>query len=83
MPKIANAVLRRESGNRVWMVASTCGTISAAVPPWARRAIMSSTPVFERPHHREATAKLMTPVMNRLRRPKMSPRRPPVITMVA
>ena len=63
-PNQASARLRSAAGNVAVISASTCGTMAAPVRPWSSRAPTSSAGDWARPHSREATAKLATPIMN-------------------
>src|SRR6185312_878933 len=66
-----------------WIVASTCGTISAADAPWAARNAIRMDAVGASPHRSENVVKEATPAMNRRRRPNRSPSRPPSTSMSA
>ena len=63
-PNQANARPRSATGNVAVISASTCGTMAAPVRPWSSRAPTSSAGDWARPHSREATTKLATPIMN-------------------
>ncbi len=60
-----------------WMVASTCGSISAEAAPCATRAATSVQASGARPHATEVTPNATVPQRNSRRRPIMSPSRPP------
>ncbi len=60
-----------------WMVASTCGSISAAAAPCATRAATRVHAVGAIPQASEVTPKAAMPIRKSRRRPAMSPRRPP------
>ncbi|MDF9872524.1 hypothetical protein OKW18_004662 [Streptomyces pratensis] len=60
-----------------WMVASTCGSMSAAAAPWATRAPTRVQASGASPQAREVRPKAAMPTRKSLRRPAMSPRRPP------
>ena len=83
IPNTPNALDRAASGNSVWIVASTCGDISAAVAPCTRRAATSSPAECAQPHHSDAAVKPSRPSRNIRLRPWISPSRPPVITRLA
>ncbi len=65
------------------MIESVPGIISAAPTPWTTRLITSAVWSTARPAVAEESAKMTTPMMNIRRRPKMSPRRPPVASRTA
>ena len=69
---------------------TACGSSRAPAAPSSprRRPVRrgrrsASAPIRTAPHHSEASVKPRTPVRNTRLRPKMSPRRPPVITSAA
>ena len=82
-PNQASARLRSGAGNVAVISASTCGTMAAPVSPCSSRAPTSSAGDWARPHSREATAKVATPIMNIRRYPTRSPSRPPVTMPLA
>ena len=71
--------LPRSAGvNALVMIESVAGIISAAPVPCRTRLAISISDDAASPAVAEESAKMMTPAMNIRRRPKMSPRRPPV-----
>ena len=64
-------------------IESVAGIISAAPMPWTARDAISIVESWASPAVAEVSAKMMTPVRNMRRRPKMSPRRPPVAISTA
>jgi hypothetical protein len=77
-PNQEMARARSEAGNVAVIRASTCGTITAPVSPCTSRAATSSPGDWARPHSSDATANVITPIMNIRRYPNRSPSRPPV-----
>lgn len=66
MPK----TLPRSCGGKVtWMIARTCGTIRAAMPPWRRRATTSTSGVEAMPQSSEAAVKPAMPMRKMRLRP--------------
>jgi hypothetical protein len=82
-PQIPSAAPRLLAGKVAMITAMVCGSSSAAPSPCTARAAMSSAAVCETPDAAEARVKMVTPAMNRLRRPRRSPRRPAVIIRTA
>ena len=77
------ALPRSAGGNVLVMIESVPGIISAAPQPWIAREATSQPSVGAKPIVAEAAAKTTTPIRKTLRRPKMSPRRPPVTSSTA
>lgn len=66
MPK----TLPRSCGGKVtWMIASTCGTIMAAMPPWRMREATSTSGLGAMPQSSEAVVKPAMPMRKRRLRP--------------
>ncbi len=65
------------------MIESVPGIINAAPTPWTTRLSTSESVSGASPAVAEESVKTMTPPMNMRRRPKMSPRRPPVASRTA
>jgi hypothetical protein len=65
------------SGNVVVTRDSAAGATMAPPTPWIARAASSQAWLVANPPNREAAANRMMPAMNTLRRPRMSPTRPP------
>ena len=82
-PKAPNAALRSRGGKDTWITDRTCGYINAAMRPWITRAVTKNPPEVEKPHRADAAVKPATPIMNSRLRPKMSPSRPPVMSVTA
>ena len=74
---------RSAGGNALVMIDSVAGIISAAPTPCRARDATSQPSDGAKPIVAEAIAKMDTPVRNMNRRPKMSPRRPPVTSSTA
>ncbi|OKI70385.1 hypothetical protein AMK14_14580 [Streptomyces sp. TSRI0445] len=72
-------IARARRGPRVaaWIVASTCGSISAAAAPCATRAPTSVQASGASPQASEVIPKAAMPIRNSRLRPTMSPSRPP------
>ena len=77
------ALPRSCAGKAFVMIDSVAGIISAAPTPWTARPATSHESVGERPMAALDAAKITTPARNIRRRPKMSPRRPPVTSRTA
>jgi len=69
---------RSAGGNVLVMIDSVPGIISAAPRPWTAREATSQPSVGAKPIVADAAANTTTPIRKTLRRPKMSPSRPPV-----
>ncbi len=78
-----SALVRRAPAVVAWIVASTCGSISAADAPCATRATTSVHASGARPHATEVTPNAAVPQRNSRRRPTMSPSRPPSTSSTA
>jgi hypothetical protein len=65
------------------MIESVPGIISAAPRPWTARDATSQPSEGAKPIVAEASANTTTPIKKTLRRPKMSPSRPPVTSRTA
>jgi len=74
---------RRSPDVVAWMVASTCGTSSAAVAPCRIRAGISHAVDGASPHSSDAATNPAIPVAKTRRRPNVSPRRPPSTSSTA
>ena len=70
-------------GNALEMIERVAGIMNAAPIPWIAREATSAPSLGARPMVAEASAKTTTPNRNILRRPKMSPSRPPVTSSTA
>ncbi len=68
-PNIPNTLPRSWAGKVAWMIDSTWGTISAAVPPWRTRVAISISGPEARPQSAEATVKPLIPSRNSRLRP--------------
>ena len=77
------ALPRSSGGNVFVMIESVAGIISAAPTPCIARPAMSHTSVCEKAMKRLERPKIATPIRKTRRRPKMSPRRPPVTSRTA
>ena len=77
------ALPRSEAGKALVTIESVAGIISAAPMPWTAREAISISELTARPAVAEVRAKITTPSRNIDRRPKMSPRRPPVAISTA
>ena len=77
------ALPRSEAGKAWVTIDSVAGIISAAPMPCTARETISIVESTARPAVAEVSAKMITPVRNMRRRPKMSPRRPPVAIRTA
>ncbi len=82
-PNMPKTLPRSCAGKVTWMIARTCGTISAAIAPWRTRAAISIPGSAAMPHSAEATVNPPMPSRKSRRRPWMSPSRPPVIRPTA
>src|SRR4051794_8851984 len=74
---------RSAGGNVLVMIDSVPGIISAAPRPWTARDATSQPSEGAKPIVALAAAKTTTPIRKTLRRPKMSPSRPPVTRKTA
>jgi hypothetical protein len=74
---------RSSGGNALEMIESVPGIMSAAPPPCSSRPTTSQVCDWEKPMKALVHAKITTPVRKTVRRPKMSPRRPPVTSRTA
>ena len=74
---------RSLGGNVTCTMLSTCGYISAAMTPWRIRERSSISALWASPQSADASTNPPMPNMSRRLRPKMSPRRPPVIRVTA
>ncbi len=74
---------RSAAGKALVMIDSVAGIIRAAPAPWTARQATSQVSSGEKPIAALAPAKMPTPARNTLRRPKRSPRRPPVTSSTA
>ena len=77
------AVPRCSAGNAWVMIASVAGIMNAAPTPWTARKATRSVSLGANPIARLDRPNTVTPNRNILRRPKMSPRRPPVTSSTA
>ncbi len=77
------AVPRCSGGNAWVMIERVAGIMNAAPIPWAARNATSAVSLGAKPIARLAMPKATTPNRNIRRRPKMSPRRPPVTIITA
>ena len=77
------ALPRSWGGNALVMIDSVAGIISAAPTPWTAREATSQCSEGAKPIVAEAAAKTTTPIRKTVRRPKMSPSRPPVTSRTA
>jgi len=77
------ALPRSEGGNASEMIERVPGIMKAAPMPWSARPPTSQLSEGAKPSVAEASAKTTTPKRNMRRRPKMSPRRPPVTSRTA
>ncbi len=79
--KIAIALPRSRTGNEATTIATEAGNSIAAKTPWTTRKKMihasAIDPLGVKPHRAEAIANPITPMTTILRRPSMSPSRPP------
>ena len=66
-----------------WIRLSTCGIITAAPAPWAKRSAISTPAVPARPQPSEASVNSTSPPRNTRRWPRMSPSRAPVTSRTA
>jgi hypothetical protein len=76
--------LPRSCGGKAFeMIDSVAGIMNAAPMPWAARQATSQVLLCEKPMKALDRPKATTPKRNIRRRPKMSPRRPPVTSRTA
>ena len=74
---------RSAGGNALAMIDSVAGIMNAAPKPCRARPVTSQASLWEKPMNALEAPKATTPMMNVRRRPKMSPRRPPVTSSTA
>jgi hypothetical protein len=77
------ALPRSSAGNVTVMIESVAGIMNAAPAPWRARPATSQPSPGARPIAALESANTTTPKRNILRRPRMSPRRPPVTSSTA
>ncbi len=77
------ALPRSSGGNALEMIERVPGIMNAAPMPWIARDATSQPSDGAKPIVAEASEKTTTPNRNILRRPKMSPSRPPVTSRTA
>jgi len=77
------ALPRSCGGKALVMIDSVAGIISAAPMPWIARPATRALSVGASPMAALESANTTTPTRNARRRPKMSPRRPPVTSSTA
>ena len=77
------ALPRSSGGKALVMIDSVAGIMNAAPMPCTARQPTSQASLGEKPMVALDTANVMTPNRNIRRRPKMSPRRPPVTSSTA
>ena len=82
-PNMPNAAPSSFSENISLIRPSPCGSITAPKMPWTPRNAMSISGDCETAHSSEPAVNPSAPMMNILRRPTMSPSRPPVIRPTA
>jgi len=82
-PKMPNALPRSLAGIVTWITASTWGNIKPLPSPCRIRARTSVVAFGASPHSALATVNVVIPARNSLLRPKMSPRRAPVMSRQA
>ena len=82
-PKKPNALPISSSGKTCFKIPKPWGIMIAAKTPWISRVAISMPGLWAAPQSALASVKPATPRMNRRRRPKMSPRRPPVTRPMA
>jgi hypothetical protein len=82
-PNRPKAVPRSRGGKVTWITERVWGNMTAPIRPWRTREPISISGLCARPHRAEARVKPAMPIMNRRLRPKMSPSRPPVISVTA
>jgi hypothetical protein len=76
--KMPSAWLRRGPSSKLVAISdSVPGAASAAPAPWTARAAISQAAVVASPPASDAAVKIVIPMTNTRRRPKMSPARPP------
>ena len=77
-PRMPSALLRSAPSRKVTVtIEKTDGARSAAAAPCRRRATMSMVSVCDTAHSSENAENSASPIMKILRRPRMSPARPP------
>ena len=77
------ALPRSAGGNALEMIERVPGIMNAAPMPWTARPATSQASLCEKPMNALDAANMTTPNRNIRRRPKMSPRRPPVTSRTA
>ena len=77
------ALPRSEGGKALVTIESVAGIISAPPMPWTTRLPTSQVVSGASPAVAEEIENRATPIRNVSRRPKMSPRRPPVASRTA
>ena len=77
------ALPRSAAGKALVTIESVAGIISAAPMPWTTRLAISIVGSWREARGRRGQARRSTPSRNIRRRPKMSPRRPPVAISTA
>ncbi len=77
------ALPRSCAGKALVMIERVAGIMKAAPMPWAARPATSHASLCESPMKALDRPKTTTPKRNMRRRPKMSPRRPPVTSRTA
>ena len=82
-PTMPSTAARSRGAYSTCTLESICGTIIAAKPPCTMRQTSSISPLPDRQAANEARVKPATPTRNIVRRPKLSPRRPPVMSSTA
>lgn len=68
-PNIPKTLPRSCAGKVTWMIASTCGTIIAAIAPWSSRDPTSISALTAKPHRAEAIVKPVIPIRKSRFRP--------------
>jgi hypothetical protein len=82
-PNIPKAPARSWGGKVTWMTERIWGNMIAPISPCSTREPISMPGLWASPQRAEASVNPAMPMMNSRLRPKMSPRRPPVISMTA
>ena len=77
------ALPRSAGGNALAMIESVAGIMKAAPAPWTARQATSQVSLWAKPMSALDSANVTTPKRKTRRRPKMSPRRPPVTSRTA
>ena len=77
------ALPRSWGGKALVMIERVAGIMNAAPTPWTARLATSHASLGAKPMVALESAKVTTPKRNIRRRPKMSPRRPPVTSSTA